>query len=78
MGHFFPSYTFDLEKTLYFFTSGRYEYRNKGLDLYIESLYRLNQRLRVARSADGCGVHHHPRADAEYQCRHAAGAGDVR
>jgi glycogen(starch) synthase len=46
MGHFFPSYTFDLDKTLYFFTSGRYEYRNKGLDLYIESLYRLNQRLR--------------------------------
>src|SRR4051812_7337017 len=47
MGHFFPSYTFDLDKTLYFFTSGRYEYRNKGLDMYIEALFRLNQRLRT-------------------------------
>jgi glycogen(starch) synthase len=45
-GHFFPSYTFDLDKTLYFFTSGRYEYRNKGIDLFIESLARLNDRLR--------------------------------
>lgn len=45
-GHFFPSYTFDLDKTLYFFTSGRYEYRNKGLDLYIEALHRLNERLK--------------------------------
>ncbi len=46
MGHFFPSYTFDLDRTLYFFISGRYEYRNKGIDLFIESLWRLNQRLR--------------------------------
>jgi glycogen(starch) synthase len=46
MGHFFPAYTFDLDKTLYLFTSGRYEYRNKGLDMFIESLHRLNQRLR--------------------------------
>ena len=46
-GHFFPSYTFDLDRTLYFFTSGRYEYRNKGIDLFIEALYRLNQRLRT-------------------------------
>lgn len=46
MGHFFPSYTFDLDRTIYLFTSGRYEYRNKGLDLFIESLWRLNQRLK--------------------------------
>ena len=46
MGHFFPSYPFDLDRTLYFFTSGRYEYRNKGLDLTIEALARLNYRLR--------------------------------
>jgi glycogen(starch) synthase len=46
MGHFFPSYTFDLDNTLYLFTSGRYEYRNKGMDLFIEALHRLNQRLR--------------------------------
>jgi glycogen(starch) synthase len=46
IGHFFPSYSFDLDKTLYFFTSGRYEYRNKGLDLTVEALARLNHRLR--------------------------------
>jgi glycogen synthase len=42
MGHFFQSYAFDLDKTLYFFTSGRYEYRNKGFDLTLEALARLN------------------------------------
>lgn len=46
MGHFFPSYAFDLDKTLYIFTSGRYEYRNKGIDLFIEAMWRLNQRLK--------------------------------
>jgi len=46
MGHFFQSYGFDLDKTLYLFTSGRYEYRNKGMDLFIEALYHLNQRMR--------------------------------
>jgi glycogen(starch) synthase len=46
MGHFFPSYTFDLENTLYLFTSGRYEYRNKGMDVYIEAMARLNQALK--------------------------------
>ncbi len=46
MGHFFPSYTFDLDQTLYVVTSGRYEYRNKGFDLFIEAMYRLNQRLK--------------------------------
>ncbi len=47
MAHFFPSYTFDLDRTLYFVTSGRYEYRNKGIDVYIEALYELNRRLRA-------------------------------
>jgi glycogen(starch) synthase len=46
MGHFFPSYSFDLDRTIYFFTSGRYEYKNKGIDLYIEALARLNWRLK--------------------------------
>jgi glycogen(starch) synthase len=50
MGHFFPSYRFDLDHTLYFFTSGRYEYRNKGMDLTLESLARLNWRLKEAGS----------------------------
>ncbi len=46
MSHFFQSYTFDLDKTLYFFTSGRYEYLNKGYDLTLEALARLNYRLK--------------------------------
>ncbi len=50
MGHFFPSYKFDLDKTLYMFTSGRYEYFNKGMNLTIEALARLNHRLREAGS----------------------------
>lgn len=45
MGHFFPSYSFDLDKTLYFFTSGRYEYSNKGYDLTLEALARLNWKM---------------------------------
>ncbi len=50
MGHFFPSYSFDLENTLYAFTSGRYEYRNKGFDVTVEALAQLNHRLREAGS----------------------------
>jgi len=45
MGHFFHSSPFDLDNTLYFFTSGRYEYRNKGYDLTLEALTLLNKRL---------------------------------
>jgi len=48
MGHFFPSYTFDLDRTLYFFNAGRYEYRNKGFDLTFEALARLSRRMREA------------------------------
>ncbi len=44
-GHFFGSYSFDLENTIYMFTSGRYEYHNKGIDLFIEGLSRLNNHL---------------------------------
>lgn len=32
------------------FTAGRYEYRNKGVDMFIESLARLNFRLQKANS----------------------------
>lgn len=47
MGHFFHAYKFDLEKTVYFFTSGRFEYKNKGFDLTIEALARLNWMMRL-------------------------------
>ncbi len=48
MGHFFQSYSFDLDRTLYFFTSGRYEYHNKGFDVTLEALARLNYKMQVA------------------------------
>ncbi|KAK7075291.1 Glycogen [starch] synthase, liver [Halocaridina rubra] len=41
-GHFYGHMDFDLDKTLYFFIAGRYEFGNKGADLYIEALARLN------------------------------------
>ena len=50
MGHFFPSYSFDLDQTLYFFNSGRFEQRNKGFDLTLEVAARLNAELRAERS----------------------------
>lgn len=46
-GHFHGHYDFDLDKTLYFFIAGRYEFNNKGADLFIESLARLNHELKV-------------------------------
>jgi glycogen(starch) synthase len=46
MGHFFHNYSFDLDKTLYFFTSGRFEYYNKGFDLTLEALARLNWKMK--------------------------------
>ncbi len=47
-GHFFPYYPIELDRTLYFFTSGRYEFRNKGYDLTLEALARLNWRMKEA------------------------------
>ena len=44
--YFFPYYTFEMEKNLIFFTLGRYEYRDKGFDIIIKSLGRLNERLK--------------------------------
>lgn len=46
MGYFFPSYTFDLDRTVYMFTSGRFEPRNKGFDLCLEAMARLNAQLK--------------------------------
>ncbi|CAH8537322.1 unnamed protein product [Heterobilharzia americana] len=47
-GHFYGHYDFDLDKTLYFFIAGRYEFQNKGADIFIESLARLNHHLKQA------------------------------
>ncbi|PNF40545.1 Glycogen [starch] synthase [Cryptotermes secundus] len=46
-GHFYGHYDFDLDKTLYFFIAGRYEFGNKGADIFIEALARLNHYLKI-------------------------------
>lgn len=43
----FRHYDFNLDKTIYLFTAGRYEFTNKGGDFFIEALARLNYRLKV-------------------------------
>ncbi len=48
--YFFPHYHFDIAQTLLFFIVGRYEYRNKGLDIFIKSLAKLNERLKETNS----------------------------
>jgi len=50
MGHFFQSYSFDLDKTMYFFSSGRFEFLNKGFDMTLEALRLLNAKLKKAKS----------------------------
>ncbi|KAI2808809.1 Glycogen [starch] synthase, liver [Blomia tropicalis] len=49
-GHFYGHYDFDLDKTLYFFIAGRYEFSNKGADIFIEALARLNHYLKTSNS----------------------------
>lgn len=49
VNEFFSHYDFDLDKTLYFFIAGRYEYGNKGADIFIEALARLNHYLKNSR-----------------------------
>jgi len=44
--YFFPYYSFDLDNTLFYFICGRYEFHDKGIDVFIKALSKLNQRLR--------------------------------
>lgn len=48
--YFFPYYVFDLKNTLFYFTLGRYELRNKGVDIFIKALSRLNHLLQQEKS----------------------------
>lgn len=43
--YFFPYYSFDLQDTLLYFISGRYEFHGKGVDIFIQALANLNQQL---------------------------------
>ena len=49
--YFFPYYTIDLDNTLFYFISGRYELRNKGIDITLKALAQLNERLKKEKSA---------------------------
>jgi len=49
-GHFYGHIDFDLDKTLFFFIAGRYEFGNKGGDIFIEALARLNHYLKACGS----------------------------
>lgn len=44
--YFFPYYNLDLKNSLFFFTASRYEFHNKGLDIFIEALGKLNDRMK--------------------------------
>lgn len=46
MSHFFPYQTFDLDKTKLFYFGGRYEFENKGIDVTLEALSKLNTHLK--------------------------------
>lgn len=50
MYYFFPYYSFDVSQTLIFFLAGRYEFHNKGIDVYIKALGELNRRLQASGS----------------------------
>ncbi len=44
--YFFPYYHFNIKNTLIYFICGRYEFKNKGIDILIESLGKLNNILK--------------------------------
>ncbi len=47
MYYFFPYYNFDIENTLVYFIAGRYEFHDKGVDVFIKALGRLNDQLKA-------------------------------
>ncbi|MBI4438642.1 hypothetical protein HY640_01795 [Candidatus Woesearchaeota archaeon] len=49
--YFFPYYNFNLDETLIYFLSGRYEFHDKGVDIFIKALARLNDRLKKQKAS---------------------------
>ena len=47
--YFFPYSTFNPKETLIFFIAGRYEFHDKGIDIYIKALGRLNDKLKQSK-----------------------------
>ncbi|MFH1181666.1 MAG: hypothetical protein V1702_01790 [Candidatus Woesearchaeota archaeon] len=50
MSYFFPYYSFEIEHTLIYFLAGRYEFHDKGIDIFIKALSRLNNKLKREKS----------------------------
>ncbi len=48
--YFFPYYKFDLSESLFYFIIGRYEFKNKGIDIFIKSLGRMNEMMKKENS----------------------------
>ncbi|MBI4450820.1 glycosyltransferase [Candidatus Woesearchaeota archaeon] len=44
--YFFPYYSWDMDNTLIFFLAGRYEFHDKGIDIFIKALGKLNDRMK--------------------------------
>jgi glycogen(starch) synthase len=51
MYYFFPYSNFDIDNTLIYFIAGRYEFHDKGVDVFIKALGKLNDLLK----AEKCG-----------------------
>ncbi len=49
--YFLPYQNFDLANTLIYFLAGRYEFTDKGVDVCIEALGKLNEKLKAEKSA---------------------------
>lgn len=48
--YFFPCYPVNMHNALIYFICGRYEFRDKGVDIFIKSLGKLNQQLKKEKS----------------------------
>jgi glycogen(starch) synthase len=47
LDYFIPYYDLDVKDTLFYFISGRQEFHNKGIDVFIEALGKLNRHLKA-------------------------------
>lgn len=50
--YFFPYYRFNIDETYIFFIAGRYEFHDKGIDVLIKALGRLNEQLKKEKSKE--------------------------
>src|SRR3989338_2165464 len=50
LSYFFPYYTFYPKETLIYFLAGRYEFHDKGIDMYIKALGKLNEKMKQAKT----------------------------